>query len=164
MKLFLVAFGKLKTPGLPEAADYYRKLIRTWVNYEEIELKPLSVPDKSAATRKLIQEKEASILEQKLETLLSARGAFYLLDEGGKARSTQDWAELVRQWESTDLPEIALCLGSSLGFSESLRQRARGILSLGPQTLPHELARVVLLEQTYRAWSVTRGHPYHVQG
>lgn len=164
MKLYLVAFGKLKTPGLRESAEYYRKLLRGWVQAEEIELKPLSVPDKSPATRLQIQEKEAGLLEERLAGLLSARAALYLLDEGGRPRTTLQWAELVREWESTGVPEAALCIGSSLGFHERLRRKARGILSLGPQTLPHELARVVLLEQTYRAWSVTRGHPYHVQG
>lgn len=159
-----MAFGKLKTPGLAESADYYRKLLGGFVTYGETELKPLSVPDKSPATRNQIQEKEAVLLGEKLKTQLSPRGALYLLDEGGKARTTPQWAELVREWEASSAPEIVLGVGSSLGFADSVRQRARGILSLGPQTLPHELARVVLLEQLYRAWSVTRGHPYHVQG
>jgi 23S rRNA (pseudouridine1915-N3)-methyltransferase len=164
LKLHLIAFGKLKTPGLAESAEYYRKLLGGFVTYTETELKPLSVPDKSAASRALIQDKEAGLLDEKLKSLLSPRGALYLLDEGGKARTTQHWADLVRDWESSSSPEIVLGIGSSLGFADSVRRRARGILSLGPQTLPHELARVVLLEQLYRAWSVTRGHPYHVQG
>jgi 23S rRNA (pseudouridine1915-N3)-methyltransferase len=169
MKLYLVAFGRMKTPGLAESADYYRKLLRSLVTtggggIEEVELKPLTVPDKSSATRAHIQEKEAALLEEKLGALLGGRGAYYLLDEAGKPRSTLQWAELVRDWESASLPEIALCVGSSLGFSDRVRKKARGLLSLGPQTLPHELARVVLLEQVYRAFSVTRGHPYHVQG
>jgi 23S rRNA (pseudouridine1915-N3)-methyltransferase len=164
MKLALMAFGKLKTPGLQDSAEYYRKLLRSWIPVQEIEMKPLQVPDKAPATRARIQEKEADTLNEKLEGFLTGRGVFYLLDEGGKARSTQEWAELVREWEAGSIPEVAICVGSSLGFSKELRKKARGILSLGPQTLPHELARVVLLEQLYRAWGVTRGHPYHVEG
>lgn len=164
MKVHLLAFGKLKTPGLADSADYYRRLLGGYVSYAETELKPLSVPDKSPATRAQIQEKEAVLLGEKLKNSLSPRGALYLLDEGGKARSTAQWADLVREWESSGAPEIVLGIGSSLGFAPSVRQRAKGILSLGPHTLPHELARIVLLEQLYRAWSVTRGHPYHVQG
>jgi 23S rRNA (pseudouridine1915-N3)-methyltransferase len=147
-----------------ESADYYLGLIRTWLPIEESELKPLSVPDKSASTRRQIQQKEGELLAQKLSKTLTGRGAYYVLDEGGKALTTQGWAELVRSWEADGLPELAFCVGSSLGFSEEIRKKARGILSLGPQTLPHELARVVLLEQLYRAWSVTRGHPYHNEG
>lgn len=164
MKLHLIAFGKIRTPGLPESSEYYRKLLRGFVSVEETELKPVPVPDKSPATRIQIQEKEALLLQEKLKTHLSPRGSLYLLDEGGKARTTAQWAELVRDWESSSTSEVVLCLGSSLGFADSVRRKAKGILSLGPQTLPHELARVVLLEQLYRAWSVTRGHPYHVQG
>lgn len=164
MKLHLLAFGKLKTPGLAESAEYYRKLLGGFVTVNEIELKPLSVPDKSPATRALVQDKEAALLDERLRGILSPRGALYLLDEGGRSRSTSQWADLVREWEASSAPEIVLGIGSSLGFAESVRRRARGVLSLGPQTLPHELARVVLLEQLYRAWSVTRGHPYHVQG
>ena len=164
MKLHLLAFGKLKTPGLQESSTYYSKLLSGFVPLEETELKPLSVPDKGPATRKLVQEKEAVLLQEKLKNQLSPRGALYLLDEGGIARTTPEWAQLVREWEGSGAPEIVLCIGSSLGFADTVRRRAKGILSLGPHTLPHELARVVLLEQLYRAWSVTRGHPYHVQG
>lgn len=158
MRLKLVVFGKLKNPGMRDSADYYLRLIRPWVTVEEVELKPLAVPDKNEATRRQIQLKEAEILLKRLEGI-----PFYLLDETGKALSTLRWSALARDWEASS-PQIALCLGSSLGFSEEVRKRARGALSLGPQTLAHELARVVLLEQLYRAWSVVRGHPYHNQG
>ena len=164
MRLRVIAFGKLKTPGLREAADYYQKLLRPWAPVEEVELKSIAVPDKSPATRRQIQEKEAEILSQRLSGAAAGRGRYYLLDETGKTMSTQGWSELVRQWENDAVPEAALCIGSSLGFSDSVRKSASGILSLGPQTLPHELARVVLLEQLYRAWSVVRGHPYHNEG
>lgn len=164
MRLYLVAFGKLKTPGMREAADYYRKIIQPWVTVEELEFKPIPVPDKSPATRAQIQQKEADILLEKLSKHLSPRGAIFVMDETGKALRTQDWVKNVREWEDQSVPEVALCIGSSLGFSDSFRKKARGVFSLGPQTLSHELARVVLLEQLYRSWSVTRGHPYHNEG
>ncbi len=164
MRLHLVTFGKLKTPGLREATEYYAKLLSGFMPLVETELKPLSVPDKSSVTRRQIQEKESSLLLEKLDQLLSGRGVFYLLDEGGKSLSTAQWVRQVRDWERDGIPDLAFCIGSSLGFSEEVKKRARGKLALGPQTLPHELARVVLLEQLYRAWSVTRNHPYHVEG
>ncbi|OFZ55902.1 MAG: hypothetical protein A2428_05145 [Bdellovibrionales bacterium RIFOXYC1_FULL_54_43] len=164
MKLGIFAFGKLKTPGLRQAADYYRGLIRPLVTMEEIELRPVSVPDKNESTRRQIQEKESTILTERLGSLLGSRGVFYLLDEGGQGFSTRSWASMVRDWEQGGIPYVAFCVGSSLGFDDQLRRKARKVISLGPQTLPHELARVVLLEQLYRAWSVTRGHPYHNEG
>lgn len=164
MKIWVFAFGKLKTPGLRESADYYQGLLRSWVSIEEVELRPLPVPDKSPATRKQIQEKEGVLLLDRISKQLSSRSLIYLLDEGGKSFSTQQWAQLSRDWEGSGAPDIALCIGSSLGFSTAVRKTARATLSFGPQTLPHELARVVLYEQIFRAWSITRNHPYHNEG
>jgi 23S rRNA (pseudouridine1915-N3)-methyltransferase len=164
MKIFLVAFGKLKAPGLREAVDYYVRNTGAFCPIEEIELKSLPVPDKSSATRALIQAKEAEILENKLARLLSARGAFFLLDEKGRASMTLEWANQLRGYEDQSIPEVAFCIGSSLGFSDSLKKKARGLFSLGPQTLSHEIARLVAAEQIYRALSVVRGHPYHHEG
>lgn len=161
MRVYVVAFGKLKTPGLREAADYYLKLSKSVGQVEEIELKPLPVPEKSAAQRTAIQEKETTLLLEKLESILGSRGSFYLLDEMGKAHPTREWSELITTWEELAYPAVALCVGSSLGFGPDLKKKAKGLISLGPQTLPHELARVNLLEQVYRAYSVKQGHPYH---
>jgi 23S rRNA (pseudouridine1915-N3)-methyltransferase len=164
LRVHVVAFGKLKTPGMAESAEYYARLLRPWVPVDCVELKPMPVTEKSPAARKQVQAREGELLLERLEALIGSRGAIYLLEEEGKALSTDSWAAEVRRWENASLSGLAFCVGSSLGFSEEVRARARGRLSLGPQTLPHELARVVLLEQLYRAWSVVRGHPYHNAG
>lgn len=164
MKIYLLAFGKLRTPGIRESVDYYVRNTTAFCPIEEIELKAVAVPDKSPATRLLIQEKEEAILTQKLSGLLSSRGVFYLLDERGKALTTLDWAASLRLLEQNSIPEVAFCIGSSLGFSAALKGKARGLFSLGPQTLSHEIARLVLAEQLYRSLSVLRGHPYHHEG
>jgi len=162
MRIDVVAFGKLKTPGLREAADHYIKLASKFVELNERELKPIPVPDKSSATRAIIQQKESELL---LSTQKAGeRHCIYLLDEGGKTHRTEGWASLISSWRSEGLTHVTLALGSSLGFHPELKRKARGILSLGPQTLPHELARVVLLEQVFRAGSLLAGHPYHVEG
>jgi 23S rRNA (pseudouridine1915-N3)-methyltransferase len=164
MLIRIAAFGKLRTPGLREALDYYLRNLGPWAPNEELELKALAVPDKSQATRALIQEKEGGLLLEKLEPSLKSRGLLVLLDETGKSLRTQEWAEMLRSWESDGVREVNFCIGSSLGFSSEVRARARKVVSLGPQTLPHELARVVLGEQIYRAHSVIHGHPYHNEG
>ncbi|MFZ9595839.1 MAG: 23S rRNA (pseudouridine(1915)-N(3))-methyltransferase RlmH [Bdellovibrionia bacterium] len=161
MKIQLYAFGKLKTAGLRETADYYEKLLRGFVAFEEIELKPLPVHEKSPTNRKKIQEKEATLLFERLAKEPGERKLIYLLDEKGKARSTREWSEQMRTWESSSISKVVLIIGSSLGFSPETIQKAQGCFSLGPQTLSHELARVVLIEQLYRSLSLLRGHPYH---
>lgn len=169
MRIEVAAFGKLRGPGLREAADHYLKLASKFVDIHERELKPLPVADKSAATRVLVQEKESTLLLSTLGPSSAAkagseRSALYLLDEGGKAMRTEEWAQLVATWRGEGLTRVALALGSSLGFSPELKRRARGVLSLGPQTLPHELARVIVFEQLFRCTSLLAGHPYHVEG
>jgi len=164
LKIYLIAFGKLRAPGIRETVDYYVRNTKAFTPIEEVELKSVAVPDKSPATRLLIQEKEAGMLEAKLDSLLSSRGVFYLLDEKGKAATTQEWASSLRALEESSVPEVAFCIGSSLGFSAAIKKKARGLFSLGPQTLSHEIARLVLAEQIYRSLSVLRGHPYHHEG
>ena len=161
MRLYLVAFGKLRTPGLRAATDYYLKMLGGFTKVEEVELRPETVENKSPSERERVRAKEAELLTTKLDSLLGSRGRFYLLDETGKAKPTSEWASLVQDCEDNGATEAAFCIGGSLGFSSELRRRASGVLSLGPQTLSHELARAVLAEQLYRAWSVRRGHPYH---
>ena len=162
MRVEVAAFGKLRSPGLRDAADHYLKLTSKFIEIHERELKPLAVSDKSDATRTLVQDKEATILLASQKT--NERSALYLLDEAGKTLRTEGWAQLVNSWRDDGLTQVTLALGSSLGFSPDLKKKARGILSLGPQTLPHELARVVLYEQLFRCTSLLAGHPYHVDG
>lgn len=154
----------MKTPGVRESFDYYLRNLRPWASCEELELKSLEVPDKSPVSRKLIQEKEGALLLEKLKSSLDSRGILVLLDETGKSMKTRNWAEQLQAWEAESLREVTFCIGSSLGFSPEVRSRARKALSFGPQTLPHELARVILAEQIYRAYSVIKGHPYHNEG
>ncbi len=160
MRIEVLAFGKLRGPGLREAADHYLKLSSKFVSITERELKPIPVPDKAEATRLQIQSREQSIIEG----ALSPRSCLYLLDEGGKSLKTTEWAELLKRLSGESWSSLHFALGSSLGFSSELKKKSKGVLSLGPQTLPHELARVVLYEQVFRAASLNAGHPYHVEG
>lgn len=164
MKVKVVAFGKLKNPGFRESANHYLKNLRSFVDAEEIELKPEKVESKSQAERKRLQEIEAKTLQERLKSAGSESAALVVLDETGKAMKTQDWAKLLGEFERTSQREVCFVLGSSIGTCEALRSKARAVLSLGPQTLAHELARVVLYEQIYRAFSIVRGHPYHNDG
>lgn len=146
------------------AADHYLKALCAWHEAQEVELRAIAVPDKSEATRHLVQAKETEALFSVLARRKVGLSALYLLDETGKARPSSGWAKLLKDDEERSVQELVFCIGSSLGFSEEARSRADGLLSFGPQTLPHELVRVVLLEQLFRAASINHGHPYHNEG
>jgi 23S rRNA (pseudouridine1915-N3)-methyltransferase len=78
----------------------------------------------------------------------------------GEAWSSAQLAEQVSRWQLRARP-IAVLVGGSYGLDDELLERAQARWSLGPLTLPHELARVIALEQLYRAWTILRGEPYH---
>ncbi len=82
------------------------------------------------------------------------------LDERGRQWTSQEWGEQYRRWQQ-DHPNVDLVLGGPDGLHPELLAEAGLKLSLGRMTLPHGLARVVLIEQLYRAWSLSQGHPYH---
>ncbi len=83
------------------------------------------------------------------------------LDERGKSLSSRAFAELLGNWRDHGEQEIAFVIGGADGLDRTILDRARLTLSLSAMTWPHLLARVMLLEQLYRAWSLQTGHPYH---
>lgn len=103
-----------------------------------------------------ILRNEAARIQQKM--LPGSR--IVVLDERGAAWTTRQWADGLQSWmgEGTD---VSILIGGADGLDPSLRQSGHQCVALSPLTLPHALARVVLAEALYRAWSLTSGHPYH---
>jgi 23S rRNA (pseudouridine1915-N3)-methyltransferase len=165
VQFYLFAFGKLRTPGLREAADHYLKMMRPWVQLVEIELKTAVIWEKNPKIRQQIQEKEAQLLLKQIHFKTGkSPGALCLLDETGKAQTTQAWSKTFLRLEENSITTLSICIGSSMGFAQSLRKQALQLWSFGPQTFSHELARTVFLEQLYRSYSLIKGHPYHNDG
>lgn len=108
-----------------------------------------------------------SVAERKAreaDLLLAAvpKGAVLVaLDERGKGLSSRQFAEILEKWRDAGEQEVAFLIGGADGLGPALTARARLTLSLSAMTWPHLLARVMLLEQLYRAWSLQAGHPYH---
>ncbi len=85
-----------------------------------------------------------------------------LLEGRGQSLSTEQFAQWLAREREQGARHILFAVGPADGWSEAARQRAGLLLSLGPMTLPHELAAVVLAEQIYRAFTIIEGHPYHL--
>lgn len=161
IRLRCVAFGKLKTPGTRETADHYLKRIRNFSSIEELEIKAYDLPPgKSEGSREVALEKEATLLRERLLDRAGTTRPYVCLDERGKKLTSREWALWMDQWRSRS-PELTFLIGSSIGFQPEIKQSARDLIALGTQTLPHELARVVLYEQIFRALTILKGHPYH---
>jgi len=84
-----------------------------------------------------------------------------LLDRRGKQLSSEEFAAHIGRLRDSSIQHLVLAIGPADGWSQAARARAASLLSFGPMTLPHELARVVLAEQVYRALTILAGHPYH---
>ncbi|MBV8208113.1 MAG: 23S rRNA (pseudouridine(1915)-N(3))-methyltransferase RlmH [Acidobacteria bacterium] len=84
------------------------------------------------------------------------------LDSRGRQYSSEEFARFIRRLRDAGAREAVFAVGPADGFSETARSAAAAVVSLGPMTLPHELARVVLLEQIYRAFTILARHPYHL--
>ena len=143
MKLTIAWIGKTKDRAFQDLTDKYLDRL---AHYSTIEA--LSLKDESKLL-KLSEDK-------------SARHALIVLDSHGKQLSSEGLAEFLRDYQNRGSAHLIFAIGGADGLSEQVQNTAAFTLSLGKMTLSHELARVVLLEQLYRAFTILKGHPYHV--
>ena len=146
---FLVV-GRPRLAGVRDLEEHYRKLLRAHVR---LDLEELAESRAREVGRQLREESE------RFRPRLQAARCPVLLDAGGKARSSEEFAAWLKpRIERGD--SLAFALGSSHGFDPSLKTEFPERLSLSPMTFPHDLARVLFLEQLYRAFSLLKGGTY----
>ncbi len=108
-----------------------------------------------------IHRSEQSLLDSFAKSRARTRPMLVLLDSRGKQLSSEALAAWLREQQDSSRQLVIFAIGPADGWSSPARERAGLLLSLGPMTLPHELARVILAEQLYRAFAILAGHPYH---
>lgn len=158
--MILTAFGKIKIPGLREAADHYVKMLSQRIEIQEHEFRAARLEGRAEALRTQAQKQDQETLRQWLAKEKRPT-QLWLLDEKGRSLTSAEWAGFLTEAQGG---RIVIAVGSAQGWSADFKKSARGLLSLGPQTLCHDLARVVLLEQLYRASAILAHHPYHIEG
>ena len=146
MKIKVAWIGKTKEPAIQSLTDEYLKRISHYAD-----VTGLSVKDEAALLLEAKGERRQKDERRKL----------ILLDSAGKQLSSEELAEFLDREQLNAIP-LLFAIGGSDGFTDEARRQAALILSLGKMTLPHELARVVLLEQLYRAFTILKHHPYHL--
>jgi len=143
VKLKIAWIGKSKDAAIQSLTEEYIKRLGRY-----------------AETEALVLKDEAALLR-----LCEARGtkpALVLLDSRGKQFSSEEFARFLREHQDRNPAPLLFAIGPANGFGVQVRQAATLVVSLGKMTLAHELARVVLLEQLYRAFTILKGHPYHL--
>lgn len=155
VKITVVAVGKLKERFWADACAEYVKRLSAYASIKMVE-----IPDRDPA--KTGGEEAGRALEGKaILAAIPERSHVVLLDIGGKERSSEEIASHLNDLLLRGESSITFVIGGSCGVSSEVRARADERLSFGRITLPHNLARVVLLEQVYRAFKIMRGEPYH---
>lgn len=155
VKITVVAVGKLKERFWADACAEYVKRLSAYASIKMVE-----IPDRDPA--KTGGEEAGCALEGKaILAAIPERSHVVLLDIGGKERSSEEIASHLNDLMLRGESSITFVIGGSCGVSSEVRARADERLSFGRITLPHNLARVVLLEQVYRAFKIMRGEPYH---
>jgi len=152
MKFRLIAVGKPRHKAIGAAiADYEARAARYWP-LEVVELR-----DEAPRGRTIDAVRAAE--SQRILARILAR-TVVVCDERGSAMTSSAFASWVRRLQES-AADVELVIGGAVGFDDSVRARATQLLSLAPWTLSHELARLVLAEQLYRAGTIVRGEPYH---
>lgn len=153
MRILVVAVGKLKEPHFRAAADEYLKRLRPYADVRVIEVADQDLAKGEAAARRAEAESVLRALPEGAHVIA--------LDARGTQRTSEEFAERLSDLALEGRSTVAFVVGGSAGLDASVIVRADETLSLGAMTFPHQLARVVLLEQIYRAFRIARGEPYH---
>ena len=152
MKIKIVWIGKTKARAIQELTEEYLKRISRYVQVEGI-----AVRDEAA----LLEMCGHSTSAKGGKDSASRKSTLVLMDSGGKALSSEEFAKFLEDHQDRNPLPLVFAVGSADGFGKASRAAAQQYISLGKITLAHELARVVLLEQIYRAFTIMKGHPYH---
>lgn len=146
MKIKIAWIGKTKEPAIAALTEEYLKRISRYAPTGGVSLRD-----------------EAALLELcgRASGKTGAKSTLVLMDSRGKEFSSEQFAKFLADYQDRNPLPIVFAIGGADGFSDATRGAAQQTFSLGKMTLAHELARVVLLEQLYRAFTILKGHPYH---
>lgn len=158
MKITLVAVGKIKERFFADAVGEYAKRLGKYCKLEILQVADEKTPDKAS------EEQKRKIKEREGQRILSQikEGAYVIaLAIEGETASSEGLAEKIEQLGIGGKSQVVFVIGGSLGLSEAVLRRADEALSFSRMTFPHQLMRVILLEQIYRSYRIIAGEPYH---
>lgn len=160
MKLSLIAVGRLKAGPERELVERYRE--RVAASGRALGLSGLDVAEIPESRARREDDRRA----EEAEAILARAGdtALLLFDERGERPSSADFARMIETARDSGTAGLAFVIGGPDGLDQSLRARARGVVSFGSLTMPHQIVRALVAEQIYRALTIMSGHPYHRAG
>ena len=158
MKISIACVGRLKEKYLTDAVREYTKRLTRYCRPEILETADERIPDKaSEAEETELRDREG----QRLLKMIPEKAWVVTCEIGGKMPDSEGFAGMLQRWMTEGKSHIIFVIGGSTGLSEEVRRRSDYALSFSHMTFPHQLMRVILLEQIYRAFRINAGEPYH---
>ncbi|HML07852.1 MAG TPA: 23S rRNA (pseudouridine(1915)-N(3))-methyltransferase RlmH [Xanthobacteraceae bacterium] len=158
MRILIAAIGRLKSGPERELAAWYRKRAEATgrsLGLRDFEIVEIRESRAHEVERRRVEESIA------LANVIPENATIVVLDERGENLDSPALAALLREWRAENRPAVCFVIGGADGLAPSLRERAKLRLAFGAATWPHQLVRIMLLEQLYRAGTILAGHPYH---
>lgn len=158
MNISIITVGKLKEKYLKQGIDEYLKRLSAYAKMDIIEVPDEKAPEELSETEMIqVKQKEGERILAKIHP--DAHVIALALE--GKMKSSEELADNLDKLATYGKSKIAFVIGGSLGLSQEVLQRADDKLSFSKMTFPHQLMKLILLEQVYRAFRINRGEPYH---
>lgn len=158
MNISVICVGKLKERYWSDAVAEYSKRLKSYCSLDIVELKESRLPDKAGSAEELaVKEAEGSEILKKIKDNMYV----ITLEVKGKMLSSEKLAAKIENLGIDGVSNIAFVIGGSLGLSEAVSRRADFKLSFSEMTFPHQMMRVVLLEQIYRSFKIIKNETYH---
>ena len=158
MRLIVAAIGRLKAGPERELAERYRDRVAKGgraVGLRDIEIVEIRESKVQDVARRVLEESIA------LANIIPERAVVVALDETGENLDSGSFTGLLRNWRDAGRPAAVFCIGGADGLGEDVKRQADLTLAFGAATWPHQLVRIMLMEQLYRAVTILAGHPYH---
>ena len=153
MRCALLTVGKPKAKFFREGIEEYRKRLKAWGGCELMHVRP--------AAGNLPRPQAMELEAQRLLGIIKRGDCLWAMDMRGKPMSSEQWAQAIAQAGSEGFKRLVVVIGGHAGLGKEVVSSAQRVVSLGPVTLSHELAALVVMEQLYRAHCILSGHPYH---
>ncbi|WNS75478.1 23S rRNA (pseudouridine(1915)-N(3))-methyltransferase RlmH [Bacillus sp. DTU_2020_1000418_1_SI_GHA_SEK_038] len=158
MNISIITVGKLKEKYLKQGIDEYLKRLSAYAKMDIIEVPDEKAPEELSDTEMLqVKQKEG----ERILAKINPDAHVIALAIEGKMKSSEELADTLDKLATYGKSKVAFVIGGSLGLSEDVLKRADEKLSFSKMTFPHQLMRLILVEQVYRAFRINRGEPYH---
>jgi 23S rRNA (pseudouridine1915-N3)-methyltransferase len=154
-KITLIHIGKSKKGPHKELCEEYLKRLSPYMRIDEVQITEERFHEKSDRERVLLPESE------KIKKAIPSESFVIVLDADGNTYTSEDFSKKLAFWSDQQTQHLVFILGGPLGLHDSIKKRANTLLSFSPMTFPHDLARVMLLEQLYRTSTIQAGKTYH---